>query len=296
MSLLRSAVCSASFLIPCTAQAADFDTLFPHFPELEDQEVMQVLRSFDYQQGEVQLPGGQVTLQVPQGYYYLDPEDAATVLIDLWGNPWGDSMGMIFPAEYTPIDELTWGVEFTWESVGYVSDEDADSYDYSDLLSEMQADTRVESKEREAAGYESVQLVGWAAPPVYDHTERKLHWALELQFGDYELRTLNYNLRALGREGVLNANFIADMDQLDMVQKGLPEVARMISFVEGKRYSDFDPSIDTVAAVGLAGLIAGKTFGKSAGLFALGALLLKKFWFVLLVPLIWLKNFFRRDP
>ena len=44
-------------------------------------------------------------------------------------------------------------------------------------------------------------------------------------------------------------------------------------------YSEFNPDIDTVAAYGIGGLIAGKVLAK-AGVLAAGLVLLKKFWFV----------------
>jgi len=276
------------------AEAKPFDEMFPGHEGYDQPEVMEALRALDYQQGTIELPGGQVVLDVPEGYYYLDSEDANIVLSYLWGNPESYTLGMIFPANATPWDDA-WGLEMTFDEIGYVSDDDADSYDYDDLLKTMQADTRIESRYRVEDGYDSVELLNWAEPPKYDVTERKLHWAQELNFGGAEVNTLNYNLRALGREGVLVVNFIASIEQLQEVKTALPDVSNMISYQEGKRYMDFDPSIDTVAAVGIGGLIAGKALSKKGGLIAAALILLKKFWFILLLPFFWLKSLFRRQ-
>lgn len=278
-----------------TACAESFDQMFPNHPGYENENVNEALRSMDYRQGEVVLPGGQAVVQVPEGYYFLDAEDSNTVLSYLWGNPEDPTtLGMIFPADRTPWDDV-WGAEFSFEAMGYVSDVDADSIDYGALLAEMQSDAKLESEDRVAQGYDPVELIGWAEPPHYDATARKLHWAQELQFGENDgSRTLNYDLRALGREGVLSVNFIASMDQLAEVKAALPDVAGMISFAEGKRYADFDPSLDTVAAVGIAGLIAGKSMTAKGGLMVGALLLLKKFWFLLLLPFAWLGRLFRR--
>ncbi len=282
-------------LSAAAAGARSFEETFPGHPGYDIEEVDQILRGLDYKTGHIDLPGGQAQLEVPEGYYYLDPGDTTAVLSDLWGNPPDTSLGMIFPSAYTPWDDDTWGAELDFDPMGYVSDDDAESYDYDDLLKEMQAETRADSGERVRAGYDSVELIGWAAPPSYDRTQRKLHWALELKFGEGEEHTLNYKLRALGREGVLNANFIGSMAQLGTIQRSLPEVAQMISFTEGKTYADFDPSLDKVAAVGVAGLIAGKVLTSKAGFLAVALLLLKKGWFVLLLPFIWLKRLFNRN-
>jgi len=271
-----------------------FDQMFPNHPGYEQPQLDTILQSLDYQNGTIQLPGRQAELDVPLGYYYLNPQDAEKVLVELWGNPpsYELGLGMIFPAGYTPWDDEAWGAELLFEPIGYVSDEDAEGYDYDSLLSEMQADARAGSRERVAQGYDGYELLGWAEAPSYDVSTRKLHWAMELKFESSEVNTLNYELRALGREGVLNANFIGSIEQLPQIKRALPDVAGMVSFVEGKRYSDFDPSVDTVAAVGIGGLIAGKALTSKAGLGVALALLLKKFWFVLLLPVFWLKNLF----
>lgn len=86
-------------------------------------------------------------------------------------------------------------------------------------------------------------------------------------------------------------NFIANMEQLDEVNEARDEVLAMASFNDGHKYSEFDPDIDQVAAYGIGGLIAGKVLAKT-GFLALALVFLKKFWFVLLLPLYWLKNRF----
>lgn len=252
--------------------------------------------SLSRQTGRVALPGGIASLDVPENFYYLSPADSKRVLEQAWGNPESElGLGMLFPARYSPLDDASWGVTIDYESDGYVSDEDAADIDYGELLRDMQADTQEESKLRVESGYESIALMGWAAQPYYDSANHKLYWAQELQFGGMDERTLNYNVRVLGRQGVLLMNFIASMPQLSEVESHRDEVLAMTQFNVGNRYSEFDPDIDTVAAYGIGGLVAGKVMAK-AGLLATGLILLKKFWFFLFLPLIWLKNkIFKKD-
>ena len=174
-----------------------------------------------------------------------------------------------------------------YEEDGYVSDEDADSIDYGELLAGMQVNTRESNAARIDAGYEEIELIGWAAPPRYDKAANKLYWAKELRFGDIPINTLNYNVRILGRKGVLVLNMVATMPQLDEIETAIPSVLAMTNFNPGYRYSDFDPSVDKVAAYGIAALIAGKMASK-VGLFAkLGVLLLalKKFWIFIVIAI-----------
>ncbi len=235
--------------------------------------------SLDRKQGEIRLPNGVATLQVPQNFYYLDPKDTAKVLTEVWGNPpdtAAGTLGMLFPADMTPFDAVAWGVTIRYEEDGYVTDEDADVIDYDSLLKDMQASVREASDERVAKGYEAFELVGWAHAPYYDKADHKLYWAQEVHFSDQPSNTLNYNIRVLGRKGVLLLNFIADMDQQGDVDASLDTVLAMADFDQGSRYEDFNPDLDKVAAYGIGALVAGKLAAK-VGLLAGGLLLLKKF-------------------
>lgn len=229
--------------------------------------------------GGISLGDGLASLNVPPSFYYLSPDDAEKVLVEAWGNPTGmgaNSLGMLFPEELTPFDSASWAVTIDYEEEGYISDEDADDLDYDDLLKEMQADFHADNKERIAQGYESIDLIGWASPPYYDKANHKMYWAKELKFGEQEINTLNYNIRILGRKGVLVLNFIADMEQKEVINNNLQTVLTMTNFSQGSRYEDFNPDIDKIAAYGLGGLVAGKVLMK-AGFIAVAIAFLKKF-------------------
>ena len=242
-------------------------------------------QSLNRRHGDIVLPNGEVTLKVPADFYYLGPKDAEKVLVEAWGNPPGagiDSQGMLFPANVTPFDKASWAVTIDYEQDGYVSDEDADSIDYDELLEQMKEDTAEASKDRVAQGYGSIKLVGWAAPPYYDKASHKLHWAKEVRFDNQDPNTLNYNIRVLGRKGVLVLNFIADMSQKPLIDNELDNVLAMADFDTGSRYEDFDPSIDKIAAYGIGALVAGKVAAK-VGLLAAGLVLAKKFGVLIVV-------------
>lgn len=240
--------------------------------------------SLSPQYGTVELPNGVATLNLPDNYYYLSPSDSKRVLEEAWGNPPDDELnqGMILPSKYTPLDEASWAVTIDYSEEGYVSDEDANDIDYDDMLAEMKSDVEASNAARQSMGYEAIHLVGWASRPYYDAESHKLHWAKELNFEGSEQNTLNYNIRALGRKGVLVLNFIASMDQLSEIQGSVDEVLAIASFNDGFRYDQFDPSIDKVAAYGIGALVAGKVMAK-AGLFAKIAFALKKVWILLAV-------------
>lgn len=265
-------------MVPFAAIAQD-DVEFELTPEeIQELEYYQsIVDSLEPRTGEIVLGNNLATLVVPEAFYFLDSDDAETVLVDLWGNiPGQDVLGMLVPAAYSPLDLDSWAVTIDYTEDGYVSDDDAADIDYTELLRDMQKDTKAWNEERVDAGYEVVELLGWAEPPHYDAAEKKLYWAKELRFGDMPDTTLNYEIRALGRRGILSMTFIAATNQLDEINAHREQVLSMVAFNEGNRYTDFDPSIDKVAAYGLGALVAGKIAAKT-GLIAGLILFLKKF-------------------
>jgi uncharacterized membrane-anchored protein len=242
--------------------------------------VQAVQDSLHYQTGHVTLPDGVGDINVPKGFRYLDAGQSTKVLTKLWGNPSGENLGMLFPADRGPLDENNWAFVIQYDQMGYVKDDDADDIDYDDLLKDMQSDLVETNKERVEAGYSSVTLVGWAAKPFYDKQLNALHWAKELKFDGENEHTLNYNVRLLGRKGVLVLNAVGTPGQLAEVRSSIPGVMQGVSFSKGLRYADFDPKLDEVAAYGIGGLIAGKVLAK-VGFFAL----ILKFWKVVLALL-----------
>ena len=223
--------------------------------------------SLNYQKGEITLKGGLAKIHVPEEFRYLDAKDANTVLSKLWGNPPDSStLGLLLPAKVSPLSKEAWAVIITYDEDGYVKDDEAEKMDYDKLIKTMKENTREGSKEREKQGYGAIELIGWATPPRYDKATHKMYWAKELKFGDNDENTLNYNIRMLGRRGVLVLNAVAGMGQLQDIEAAAPAVLAMVDFQEGHRYTDFNASTDKVATYGIAALVAGGLAAK-AGLF-----------------------------
>ena len=85
--------------------------------------------------------------------------------------------------------------------------------------------------------------------------------------GNSAQHTLNYNIRVLGRRGVLVLNAVAGMDQLAMIRQQTPAILAATDFDAGNTYADFNSGTDKVAAYGLAALVAGGVAAKT-GVFA----------------------------
>ncbi|MFP5391034.1 MAG: DUF2167 domain-containing protein [Gammaproteobacteria bacterium] len=259
----------------------------------QQDEAAALMASFKPQQGRVTLPGNIATLNLPASFRYLNPKDSARLLTEGWGNPpGGETLGMIIPADVSPLSAEGWGVVITYDKDGHVKDDDASSIKYDELLKDMQENTASHNDERKKAGYPAMTLVGWAEPPRYDAGTHKLYWAQHLHSEGSKEDSLNYNIRVLGREGVLILNAVAGMDQIAGVKEEMKKVTAFTDFTDGNRYADFNSSTDKVAEYGIAALIAGGAaaklglFGKLFAvllafkkvLFLAGAALVSFFW------------------
>lgn len=238
-----------------------------------------------YRTGRVALGDGLATMDLSPAYRYLDPDGAKRVLTDLWGNPSDtadDMLGMVFPADVEPTDEAGWGVVVRFLDRGYTDDADAKTIDYDALLAELKEQAAAHNDERVAAGHPRMELVGWARAPSYDPASHIIIWAREFAVGDNPDHTLNYDVRILGRRGVLSLNAVAALDDVSAVRAGMQEVARFTSFEPGHRYEDYVPGTDAAAEAGLAALVVGAA--AKSGLFKgvlAGLVAAKKALFVL---------------
>jgi len=238
-----------------------------------------VNKAMKYQTGLVKLPNGVAQLNVPKGFKYLNAEQSQYVIHDLWGNPSRtDVIGMLFPEQGGPYADSNYAFIISYDAMGYVKDEDADKIDYDEMLKSMQAGEKEANASRKVQGYGSIHIVGWAQKPYYDKTTKVLHWAKELQFEGEESNTLNYDIRILGRKGILSMNAVAQMSELNLVKRDINKVLNIAEFTEGNKYADFDPKIDEVAAWGIGALVAGKVLAKVGA----GAGILKFLKFIIL--------------
>jgi uncharacterized membrane-anchored protein len=261
----------AAFALPTFAQdlpaesepeATGSEAAAPAGPELK------------YQTGTVVLPNKVATLHLGEKYRYLDPNETNKLLM-AWGNESDTStQGTIIPVDVDPWSETGWAVILTYDDDGHVDDSDAAEMDYDDMIKDMKEGTEDHNAERKKAGFGAVHLIGWAEKPHYDASAKKLFWAKEINFEGSAGNTLNYDVRVLGREGVLSMNAVAGMDRLEQIRGEMRPLIEVAEFNEGYRYGEFNAKTDRAAEYGLAALIAAGV-GAKLGLFAkLGALLL----------------------
>jgi uncharacterized membrane-anchored protein len=235
------------------------------------QEQMRMLDSIEsklqYKTGKITLSNGIASINVPPNFKFLEADDARFILEDVWGNLKGQTaLGMLVPVNsMASIADYAFVVEYS--DMGFVKDDDADAINYDELLQQLKKESLEANKERQEAGVATMSLVGWAAVPYYDKAKNVLHWAKEYQVEGSEENTLNYDVRVLGRKGVLVLQAVSSIGELDSVKQNIDPLLKAVAFTDGNKYSDFNASTDDIAAWTIGSLVAGKVLAK-AGVFA----------------------------
>jgi uncharacterized membrane-anchored protein len=206
------------------------------------------------------------TLKVPEGTQFTG-KAGTQAMMQFYGNPLTNKeVGMLRP------DAGNWFVVFDFDESGYVKDDDADDLDADALLKSIIDGNEAANETRRQNNWSTLTIEGWAVPPRYDPKTKNLEWATK---GNSEGQpVLNYNMRILGRRGVMEANLVCSPKDFDTV---LPQFQAMLdgyAFKPGQTYAEYTKG-DKLAKYGLAALIAGgglavaaKT-GLLAGLFKL---------------------------
>jgi uncharacterized membrane-anchored protein len=293
LAFSMAAAAAAILLMPAAhAQPA------PATPEIQ-QQIQQISSRLHPVRGDVRIDAANVVLHLGEDYYFLPPAEARLVLVDAWGNPPESAqsiLGMVFPAGQTFADD-TWGAVITYEASGYVRDDDAQSADYDELLTQLREGEDAVNQERARRGYPTQHLVGWAQAPTYDRRTHSVIWAQNVQFQGSRENTLNYDIRLLGRRGVLSLNMVTQMSKLAETRAAAERFTATAEFVPGSRYADYQEGNDAVAAYGVTGLIAaglGVTLAQKAGLFAILLAFAKKGFILILAAIALIGGWLRR--
>lgn len=236
-------------------------------------------------QGQEVLLGDVAKLTLPENYIFLDGDNTIAMLEATMDLPTYTEIGYIEPL----AEDQNWVVYFEYEESGHISDEDKADIDAGDLLKSYK--TWQKEANRQLPEDLQLSIEGWFAAPHYDESRRSLTWALLLKDSQGE-PFINYNSRILTRLGYISVILVSDPDNLDADRQVLEaEILPSLTAVSGQGYTDYDPSIDKSSSSGLSGLIlggAGLVVAKKAGLISILAVVLKKFWFFIIIPFAWL--------
>jgi uncharacterized membrane-anchored protein len=220
---------------------------------------MEVLKTLRFQKGDVVVGNNLATLRLTPEFRYLDPADTQMFLTRVWDNdPWlgRGALGLLLP-NLDPLSSRSWAVIIRYADPGHVDDADADKIDPEERRHALDNQVQKVKAARAADGLEFIELLGWVHKPSYDKATRTLSWGTQMRF-DRKKSELHYDIRVLGRRGVLGLDVLAEMAQRGLVERQIPDLLKMASFNPGNLYSDFNPSVDRAAHHGVVGLISAR--------------------------------------
>ncbi|HPZ87582.1 MAG TPA: DUF2167 domain-containing protein [Flavihumibacter sp.] len=194
-----------------------------------------------FKKGHVSLADGHIELTVPEGFLFIDAEQARFILEEGWGNmPDMDVAGMLVRKGFRATNlENDHSFVISYGAFGHVDDNKNTELDHDALLSVLQHNMERSNEMRTEAGYNTLQVTGWVMVPYYDNFKKALYWASRVKVNGSDEEILNYNLRLLGNTGVIKINAVATMDQLSAIKNALPAIIAQTKFAKGDTYADY---------------------------------------------------------
>jgi len=216
-------------------------------------------QTLQYQYGVVPIANGIAQLTITAGFKFLGAAQSRYLISEVWHqSPQPVPAGMLFPQSGDPLNKNSYAVIINYEPRGFVRDIDAGKIDYDKVLQNLQRDEDDDNAERKTMGYPAMHLISWVQKPVYDKSFNELYWAKEIQVGNDNAHMLSYNIRVLGRNGIITMSAEGSMDDQALLNSDMAKVQHMASFTNGNRYTDFNIHTDKVAAWTIGTLVTGK--------------------------------------
>lgn len=224
---------------------------------------------------------------------YLDKEDRCNLLMNEWGWETCEGVEAMILGLAPGIDTVM--IEAP-DTEGYVKLDDWDGADRQAEVDAIWNDFVEGSREQGKALGQRIEPVRWYVQPTLNKEKSYLYYAILIDWEGEMI--INAKASLFDRQGYIPFRIIPESSDLSEAElQRLVEVSLNAYQPETKQaYFDFQDG-DKVAAVGAIGVLAtlvGVKYGKAAatGFVAILLLLLKKAWFVLLIPLVFLKKLF----
>lgn len=248
-------------------QAAPVDTL-----ALQPKEEAQIYKSFnrqldsidkklEFKSGQILLANGKIRMTVPEDFLFIEGEQARYILEDLWGNySDGEVCGMLVKKGFKVtrlINDFSFVISYA--DLGYVQDKKDIELNHDELLATLRQNMEISNERRIANGVNTMQVEKWALVPYFDNYKKAVYWANSIKVNGTDEEILNYNLRLLGRSGVIKINAVATMDQFPAIKQILPQIISQVRFPEGQQYADYVAATDKTSSISIRELIAGQS-------------------------------------
>lgn len=208
--------------------------------------------------------GSNGDLQLPAGVIFGDAKVAKDILERSGNLTNGQEVGILLNGESSVI--------FEFDPVGYVKDDDKEALDADKMLSSLRETQEEANEELKSRGLDELELTGWQVKPHYDQATHNLEWAPLVLNKKNNHQTVNYNVRILGRRGVMEVTLLVSPEKFDAELPKFRETLKGFTFTQGEDYMSWVKG-DKVAEYGLAALVTGGAVAVAAKSGLLGKLL-----------------------
>ena len=206
-------------------------------------------RSIDWKEAgtDAQL-GTEAHIKIPEGYMFTGRKGTQT-LMQLYGNlltQW--EQGYIEPV----AEDENWFVVFEYENAGHVKDDEKGDLDADSIMETFKENDKGANEERKRMGMPALNTVGWLVPPYYSEQTHNLEWALLLESEGEQ--NVNYNIRLLGREGIMHVTVVTGTEEFEEVKTKIPALLEGFAFNPGRTYAEYQKG-DKLADYGLMAML-----------------------------------------
>lgn len=214
--------------------------------------------SLDYKNGTVSISENRATLRLMDGYRFLDSRDAKKILLGLWGQPSPKNTdGIILAPGIGPFSDDTWAFGLSFDATGHIIDIGDTGIDSEVIMAKLKNNLVNENRKRQNEDLQTIEILDWEIKPIYDKTHRCLYWAIKYSFSNEIQNEIIYNIKMLGRNGVLSISTQVREKLSDQLNNHMKNVIRFAEFNPGQEYDAFDGKKETPSESKLSDLITG---------------------------------------
>jgi uncharacterized membrane-anchored protein len=176
---------------------------------------------------------------------------------------------------------------------GYFTQDDWTDIDATEMMLGVKKETATANIKREKNGLAPLFIDGWAQEPYLNASENTVYWATKghSDTGSF----INVTALKLGVEGYTRINWVGEVSVFGNAEETLAPVLANYEYKDGFQYVDYVKGEHALAGMGIGAVVTKLITGKKgkATVASIGAMilvLLKKAWFVILLPLAFLWN------
>lgn len=271
----------------------NFANAFDYNVPKTDKEWKEKLSTLKWKQGPgyIEHEEAKAKIYFNDQYFVLKGEDARQILY--WSN--GVQISTDIYAENV---KKGYYYDFKFHNSGLVKINDWANVDAGDFIKEKREIAKSNNPTRESKGLPTIKGMKWNEKPTLDRNNNQLYYSISVDWSDGHT-SIDSKILTLGRRGYTEISLVSSPDNYSPIL--LKDMSRKYDYSQNEKYTDWKTG-DKVAAAGIGALLASSLGLKAVkpGVLKVILGLLKKFWFVILIPFLafgsFLSGLFNKKP